>query len=1539
LEHPSIRGFFRAFLFVLLAVAGMGQAGESAFFSLTSARTFAPGEKPSVQLSAYGLNQVGFRVYRVNDPVKFFSSLEDAHMFGGSARVPPHEETAIERFHDWKRGWRAWMRDTVRRQFSAPARASIHERLALRRRSNVTNLADAPLLNSQQVVAKWTQSVVSGGRWDMQTVPLEIKGKGVYLVEAVHGALRAYTIVMITDLAMITKSAPGRAVAYLVNRQSGNPVADAGVTLWEAKQQPRLLQSGAQGLVDVSLQAGRDSDFRLMARSGDDFAVNTLSGWSIGADASRNLTGFIYTDRPVYRPGHTVQFKALLRQREIKGYSIPPMTSVDVEIEAPDQKKVYRKTLPLSRNGTAHDSWVVPANAALGYYSVQIRVNEAFLSGGFEIQEYKKPDYEVKVSAAKARVLQGETIQATIDARYYFGEPVKNAKVTYAVYRSAYWSPILYADRDEDFDSGGAPDEDGNGPVGGQESEQTGTLDADGKLVVTIPTTLSKDKTDAIYRVEARVTDEGNREISGTGYIIATYGSFAVDVEPDRYVYAPGDRAVFTITARNYDNQAVRTAVKADLEEWRWDGKAKSVVKASASAQTDPQGAAKIEFQIPSGGSFRVRVSASTPEGRVVEGSTYLWVSGGDAALYGEKRQTLQLIPDKKSYRSGDTARILIVTGVPKAQVLFSVEGSRLQSARVVAANGPSVEVEVPIERGTAPGFFASAAFIYRGDLYQGNKRIKVPPVEETLHVALTPSKPQFQPGEKARYSLDVTDHAGQPVAAEFSLGVVDEAIYAIRKDTTPDLVQFFYGNSYDAVATDSSLNYYFHGEAGHRRMRLAEFHRRAPLAQIKPERLVQPKVRKIFPDTAFWDPDVVTDARGHAQAQFAFPDSLTTWRATARGITSDTKVGTATVKTIVRKNVMLRLVAPRFFTAGDEVTISEVIHNYLPNDKQAQVSLDMKGLDVVDGAARQVNLPSKGDTKVDWRVKAGSGAEAVLTGKALTDEESDAMEITLPIHPRGVQLSDSRGGSLSSSEVKVNLNVPESSDAASRTIDIDLSPSIAGSLFGALQYLTSFPYGCTEQTMSSFLPNVIVAQTLKELKLTSRVDPVDLEKKVTAGLERLYDYQHEDGGWGWWKTDESAMFMTAYVVSGLAQARSAGYEIRADVLQRATQWLVAQGKLNTRLVPDLKAWNLYSLALAGTAESQMVEDVYARRADLSPYGLALLGLALDTEKDGRAKQIGQLLAGKAQQDDTEAHWAQDRDWLMDFYWDVSPEATAYAVKLLSRTDAQNPLLPKAALWLMNHRNEGYYWSSTKQTAMVIYGLADYLKITGELKPAFTATVFVNGKQALRKTFSPEDATSTGSAPLHFSGNAVKSGQNEVRIDMKGAGRLYWSARADYYSTGQKVMRTGSAKLNILRDYFKLTPSQKDGRIIYDLNPVNGALAVGDILAVRLTVTGDEWRYLMVEDPIPAGCEFIERDNLYELASKPDWWTYWFTRRELHDNRMAIFQTYFGRGQQQYFYLLKVVNPGKFEVNPARVQPMYQPKYLSTTESFNVEVK
>jgi uncharacterized protein YfaS (alpha-2-macroglobulin family) len=160
-----------------------------------------------------------------------------------------------------------------------------------------------------------------------------------------------------------------------------------------------------------------------------------------------------------------------------------------------------------------------------------------------------------------------------------------------------------------------------------------------------------------------------------------------------------------------------------------------------------------------------------------------------------------------------------------------------------------------------------------------------------------------------------------------------------------------------------------------------------------------------------------------------------------------------------------------------------------------------------------------------------------------------------------------------------------------------------------------------------------------------------------------------------------------------------------------------------------------------------------------------------------------------------------------------------------------------------------------------------------------------------------------------------------------------------YYTSSPKVTKTGSAALNLLRDYFKLTPAQEGDKVVYRLEPFGGTAARGDVIAVRLTVTGTDWKYLIVEDPIPAGTEFIERDDLYEIKEKPAWWAFWFTRREFHDDRAALFQTYFWNGQKQYFYLLKVVNPGMFRAGPAKVEPMYQPGYMATTEARTLEVK
>ena len=196
--------------------------------------------------------------------------------------------------------------------------------------------------------------------------------------------------------------------------------------------------------------------------------------------------------------------------------------------------------------------------------------------------------------------------------------------------------------------------------------------------------------------------------------------------------------------------------------------------------------------------------------------------------------------------------------------------------------------------------------------------------------------------------------------------------------------------------------------------MRLAELRPPSRLAQFKPERLVQPKVRKAFPDTAFWAADVVTDAAGHARAKVEFPDSLTTWRATARGVTPETKVGAATLKTIVRKNLILRLAVPRFFVQGDEVVISALVHNYLADAKTARVSLDVDGPRRAARARPETSRsPAAAKPSVDWRVRAQQVRSATVTGKALTDEESDALELELPVNMPGVKLAQSRGGAL----------------------------------------------------------------------------------------------------------------------------------------------------------------------------------------------------------------------------------------------------------------------------------------------------------------------------------------------------------------------------------------------------------------------------------------------------------------------------------------------------------------------------------------------
>ena len=1558
---------------LLLMIAGVSAAHAASgdaprSFSLSTTRTFAPGESVKIQLLARNVPELEFRVYKVRDAEKFFSGLNDPHSFGVKPYSPAEQidqRTWLERIHDFKTHLWWLIRSFFRGQFNDEARDNFRERQAsLGKRSQVvgaTQFARIPLLNESQLVARWKLVVPPALVSETQQLPIDGLDAGVYLIEATDGTYKAYTVAIVTRIAIVERTVDGKAFLYVADRKTGAPVDQADVVLWGDGKLQSTGKTGSDGLASLTYtvrggaQGAEPENVWIMAHHGTDAAVVTPFGYGFGAQNQQQERNFIYTDRPVYRPGHTVHIKAIVRKEVNDNLALPDEHTLTMRVIGPDDKVVFTKELPVSAHGTIAADFDLASDAALGYYSIDFKGkadsndDEYAGEGGgsFYVEEYKKPEYQVTVKPTTPRVLQGNTIQATIEARYFFGEPVAGAKVIYVVHTSQhYWWDEDEADENGEGDASADANDESDTDYSYGETEQQehqGVLDANGQLTVTLPTAVDGKHSDQDYRIEARVTDAANREVSGHSTVLATYGSFRVSVEPTSYVVENGKPARVKVTAQDYDAKPVQTQVHI-AAVLTWDATSHQRSKtpvASKDATTGADGTVLVDLPLGGSGDFEITASAETPEKRTVQGQTWVWIWNGAGAYYQENAQA-QIVADKKTYQVGDTAHLLLVTGLDESWAVVTAEGDSVQSQRVLHATGTSLAFDVPITQQAQPNLVVSAIIVHNDQIMTAQKSLKVPLTERTLTITATPAKTQYEPGDKASFDVKAVDAAGKPVQADLSFGVVDEALYSVRPDTTGDIVASFYPKREVYLDPQTSFEFYFEGEAGTKSPMLAGlaglYHPR--MAQVKPgSDLVVPKVRKAFPDTAYWNADVRTGADGHAQVQFNFPDALTTWRTTIRAMTDDGKAGGAVTRVLVRKNLIVRLAAPRFFRQGDETVMRVIAHNYLATSKDVTFALDVSGVDVISGQTQKVTIPAKGESYVDWRVKARVTGNATFTAKALTNEESDALEMTLPVLPFGVKQRAAGAGEVFSGagQNQWSYNYPNGSDVNSRGLTITIAPSVAGTVFDALDYLTSYPWGCTEQTMSSFLPDLIVAQAVDKLHLKSPIDRKVLNDEVQAGLERLYSFQHDDGGWGWWPDDQSMVFMTAYVVNGLGQTKSAGYTVDDQRIAKAEAWLTSTLNAHPDMIPDLRAYAVYALATTSTAPKAALDKAWSSRDKLSDEGLALTGLALAAAGDSRAKQAADLLEKKAHATDVDAYWVGTYDGLLDFWDDTSPETTAFALKLLIVEDRSSGLMPKAARWLAEHR-DGDYWYSTKQTSMVIQGLTDYLALSGELANASDVEVLVNGTSVGKRHFGPGDAFA---APWQIKVPAAQSGSGgQVTIRKSGNGITYWSTENSWYSADRKNFQQGQLALNITRDYYLLQKRQDKPTdpITYDLVPLNGPVHVGDMIAVRLALGGTSWKYLLAEDPIPAGAEFLPESGLYTINHKPDWWADFFTRKEFHDDRAAFFNTDFSV-RREYVYLLKVDNPGKFQISPADAGPMYQPNIETTTDPATLEVQ
>jgi len=718
----------------------------------------------------------------------------------------------------------------------------------------------------------------------------------------------------------------------------------------------------------------------------------------------------------------------------------------------------------------------------------------------------------------------------------------------------------------------------------------------------------------------------------------------------------------------------------------------------------------------------------------------------------------------------------------------------------------------------------------------------------------------------------------------------------------------------------------------------------------------VEAETRSDFRDAIYWNPTVITDANGYANVNIQYPDNLTSWTITSRVITGDTKVGQQVNTIITRKDLLVRMETPRFMQQDDEVVISTIVHNYLETEKSTRVSLKAENVEILgDTNAQLITMGKNEEKRIDWKIKVTNpNGFAKLTASALTNEESDAVEMKIPLQPHGLQLANYQSMDISDPEKSDYkfVTIPDYTDLRSTKLTLNVAPSLAATMLGALDELVGYPYGCVEQTMSRFLPTVIVANAFKDLNAPiSEATQKDLPKMVEAGYNRLYSMQHYDGGWGWWTNDETHPFMTSYVVYGLTLGEKVGYSVRKDVLSKGITSIKTQLK-NKDIEATTRAYMLYALSYAENKDTKLFEEQFQllSETEMNDYSIALLSMAArNVGNTAAADKYSKMLVSHAQDMGESGSYWGGKTW--HYSWqDDKVQTTAMAVKALLLDPVSlkdNPeLMNKAIRWLMQQRQGGGWWN-TQSTAFIIYAMVDYLKTSKELEPDYSVKISVNGEQILDKHMSKADVFEKD-LKFVIDGSKLKVGQNDIKIEKSGAGKVYVSSDLRYY-TNESVIQPRENGFRVHKEYFKLEKYTKynDDKIIYQKRYFNGQVTSGDeiLVKVRVEAKDKDLQYFMLEDPIPAGCEVVKDDWAYNIEDEKDytgydyyWWRWWYADKDIRDNRVTFFATYLYGDVYEFTYILHAQIPGKYNVIPATGMLMYYPDVRGSSEEIKMEI-
>ncbi|MBI5480032.1 MAG: Ig-like domain-containing protein [Deltaproteobacteria bacterium] len=993
--------------------------------------------------------------------------------------------------------------------------------------------------------------------------------------------------------------------------------------------------TGGDGLATVALedQPGR----LLVARQGADAAIlpQTLYYWG-GEDGWRrrrleDLVRFhTFDDRRLYRPGEEVRVKGWVRRigagpsgdlGPVEGGS----RKVEWTLRDSRQSRVTAGAAHLGPLGGFDVAVKLPPTMNLGHASLDLVLDGRRSSHSFQVQEFRRPEFEVKAQASEGPHLVGGGADVTVSAAYFAGGGLMGAPVRWSVTaepghfsppgRDAFtfgvWTPWWDSPRWDD---------EAERPATRSES-LGGRTDAAGKHRLRIDFRAVSPPRAQSLRAEATVTDVNRQAWTATSLLLVHPASLYVGIRSERAFYEAGQPIPVEAIVTDLDGQAVAgrsvalRAVRLEWEQEAGEWREKLVDPQDASLESGPA-PGQVKFQPRRGGVYRVTAVVADAQGRKNESRLTVWVAGAQLPpARGVEQEKVSLIPDRKDYRPGDVAEILVLAPFAPAAGTLTLRRSGLASVERFSMPGSSTTLRVPIRDGHTPNLHVQVDLVgaapragqdgqpdpklpKRPAFAAGALNLSVPPRSRLLAVTVKPEQTRLEPGGRTSVSLTVRDAAGRPVAGgEVALVVADEAVLALTGYRIGDPAAAFYSGREPGVADhhgrahvvlarkprdlDSGRDRDHDGIADAkdsepesvngngfqdvdgrpekpREARAIRFeHRGPPGAKGEGGQAAPIRMRTDFSPLALFAASVTTDAAGRATVPVKLPDNLTRYRVTAVAVAGSRHFGVAESSITARLPLMVRTSPPRFLNFGDRFELPVVLQNQTDAPLTVDVAARATNATLTGGAGRRLTVPANDRVEVRFPAAAARAGVARFQVGAMAGAWADASSFSLPVWTPATTAAFATYGHLDRGAVAQPVRAPKDVVADFGGLEVTTSSTALQALTDAVLYLVAYPFECAEQIASRVMAVAALRDVLQAFKAKGLPEPKEMIAQVAADLQRLRGLQAADGGFGFWRRDEESWpYLSIHVAHALQRAKEKGFAVPADLLRRAQAYL-----------------------------------------------------------------------------------------------------------------------------------------------------------------------------------------------------------------------------------------------------------------------------------------------------------------------------------------------------------------------------------------------